>query len=114
MKQSKGIDLIEPDYLAHRQNEALDALEKGEIEQICVSVARPVDQIVTFGLRSGFLKPALQSFPDPRKNWEVPIDILLLPQILQRLNDEHSLLLAPYMLNSADLNPQSWVTMPPC
>jgi hypothetical protein len=100
---SEGIEQIEPDYLAHRQNEALDALQKGEVEQICVSAPRPVDQIVSFGLKSGFLKPALLSFPDPRKKWEVPIDILLLAQILQRLNDEHSLLLAPYMLNSADL-----------
>ena len=103
MKPSNGVDLIEPNYLAHRQNEALDALKKGEIEQICVSVTRPVDQIVMYGLRTGFLQPALRSFPDPRKSWDVPIDILLLPQILQRLNDEHSLLLAPYMLNSSDL-----------
>ena len=69
MHQSKGVGIIEPDYLAHRQNEALDALEKGEIEQICVNAARPVDQIVMFGLRSGFLQSALRFFPDPRKNF---------------------------------------------
>jgi hypothetical protein len=62
-----------------------------------------VDRIVAFGLESGFLQTGLRAFPDPRKNLEIPIDALLLPQILQRLNNEHSLLLAPYMLNSAEL-----------
>ena len=33
----------------------------------------------------------------------MPKEVLLLPQILQRMNNEHSLLLAPYCLNSAQL-----------
>jgi len=90
-------------FVAHRQRETLDCLEKGEIESIRISQKLPVDQIVAFGLEQGFLTAGLKEFPDPRKTWEVPIEVLLLPQILQRLNDEHSLLLAPYMLNSADL-----------
>ena len=45
----------------------------------------------------------IELFPDPRKTFDIPIEVLLLPQVLQRLNDEHSLLLAPYMLNSAEL-----------
>jgi hypothetical protein len=63
----------------------------------------PVDQLISFGLREGFLKPGLQSFPDPRQTFEVPIDVVLVSQILQRLNDEHSLISAPYALNSAEL-----------
>ena len=62
-----------------------------------------MNEIVAFGLKEGFLQEGLRPFPDPRKNFEVPIDVILLCQILQRLNDEHSLLLAPYMLNSAEL-----------
>jgi hypothetical protein len=90
-------------FIWHRQKETLDALKAGEIESVQVSAELPVDKIVSFGLKEGFLKQGLQLFPDPRKRWEVPIDVALLPQVLQRLNDEHSLLLAPYMLNSADL-----------
>jgi len=99
----KGIGKFGTVYVSHRQKETLDALEKGEIESIRVSQKLPVDRIVSFGLQEGFLQKGLKSFPDPRKLWEVPIEVLLLPQILQRLNDEHSLLLAPYMLNSSDL-----------
>ena len=56
-----------------------------------------------FGLTEGFLKEGLKIFPDQRKTFDKPIVVLLLSQVFQRLDDEHSLLLAPYMLNSAEL-----------
>jgi hypothetical protein len=90
-------------YLFHRQDEVMNAFREGEIEDIQVSQKMPVDQLISFGLREGFLKPGLQSFPDPRQTFEVPIDVVLVSQILQRLNDEHSLISAPYALNSAEL-----------
>lgn len=93
----------EAPLLYHRQKEALDLLKRGKISDIRVSHKLPVDQIVGFGLDQDFLQEGLKLFPDPRKYFEVPVDVLLLPQILQRLHDEHSLLLAPYMLNDADL-----------
>lgn len=103
MRQPNGLGVFEAQTIAHRQRETLDALKKGEIESVRVSQKLPVDQIVGFGLKEGFLQEGLGKFPDPRKLWEVPIRVVLLPQILQRLNDEHSLLLAPYMLNSAEI-----------
>jgi hypothetical protein len=94
----------QPDYfIAHRQKETIDSLKKGEIERVCISQKFPADSIALFGLREGFLKEGFKTFPDPRKKIEVPIDVILTAQILQRLNDEHSLLLAPYMLNNAEL-----------
>lgn len=93
----------DPIVIQHQQEHTLDALSQGDIEEIRISQKLPVDSIVEYGLELGILKKGLQSFPDPRMYCEVPIDALLLPQILQRLNDEHSLLLAPYMLNNADL-----------
>jgi len=98
--------LIDPEVIHHRQKETLEALQKGEIENVRISKNLPVDRIVEFGLKEGLLQKGLRSFPDPRQSFEVPIDALLLPQILQRLNDEHSLLLAPYMLNNAALMTQ--------
>ena len=95
--------LCDPPLLFHRQKQTLDSLKKGEITDIRVSHSFAADKIVAFGLDEGFLQEGLRAFPDPRKRSEVPIDVLLLPQILQRLHDEHSLLLAPYMLNDADL-----------
>lgn len=94
---------VEPPLLFHRQKEVLDSLRKGDVSDIRVSHSFAADKVVAFGLDQGFLKVGLEKFPDPRRHIEVPIDVLLLPQILQRLHDEHSLLLAPYMLNDADL-----------
>ena len=87
----------------HRQEATLDALKKGEIEDLRVGFKWMVDRVVGFGLDEGILAPGFAAFPDPRRSSEVPISALLLPQILQRLNDEHSLLLAPYLLNDAAL-----------
>ena len=95
--------LRETPLIFHRQKEVIDSLKKGEISDIRVSQSYAADKIVSFGLKEGFLQEGLKCFPDPRRHVEVPIDALLLPQILQRLHDEHSLLLAPYMLNDADL-----------
>ena len=89
--------------LKHSQEKVLDALEKGEITDFSFSSKTPVDNIVSYGLKEGLVQSGLKSFPDPRKYYEVPIEALLLPQIIQRLNNEHSLLTAPYMLNSAEL-----------
>ena len=89
--------------ISHKQKETIANLKAGEIDDLRVSNQLPIDDIVKFGLKEGFLKEGLKSFPDPRKTFDIPIEVLLLPQVLQRLDDEHSLLLAPYMLNSAEL-----------
>ena len=89
--------------ISHKQKETIANLKAGEIDDLRVSNQLPIDDIVKFGLKEGLLKEGLKSFPDPRKSFDIPIEVLLLPQVLQRLDDEHSLLLAPYMLNSADL-----------
>jgi len=94
---------VEARILKHRQNEVVDALKKGEVDLIRYDQKWPADELVCFALDQGFLQEGLRSFPDPRKSWEVPIDVMLLAHIMQRLNDEHSLLLAPYMINSSDL-----------
>lgn len=93
----------EPRILKHRQEEVIDALKKGEISRIRYDQKWPADQLVRYALDEGILQEGLRSFPDPRKKWEVPIEIMLLAHVMQRLNDEHSLLLAPYMINSADI-----------
>jgi hypothetical protein len=93
----------EPRWIVRRQNIVLEKLKRGEIEDVRFSQKLPVDEIVAFGMKQGLLQAGLRSFPDPRKRFEVPIEVILLSQILQRLHNEHSLLLAPYMLNDATL-----------
>ena len=96
---------IEPpsEHILYLQKETLDCLSKGEIEAVMADQVLPIDSIISFGLDQGILQEGLCSFPDPRKKHSVPIEVLLLPQVMQRLNDEHSLLSAPFMLNSAEL-----------
>lgn len=87
----------------HKQDETISRLKSGDVDDIRISTKLPIDDIVKFGLKEKFLQEGLKSFPDPRKSYDIPIEVLLLPQIIQRLDDEHSLVLAPYMLNSAEL-----------
>ena len=89
--------------VTHKQEETIAALKAGEIDDLRVSNQLPIDDIVKYGLKEKFLREGLKSFPDPRKNYDIPIEVLLLPRVIQRLDDEHSLLLAPHMLNSAEL-----------
>lgn len=103
MQLPKSRPFSEPRWIRHRQEDVLDRLKQGEIEDVRITQKLPVDQIVAFGLKEQFLQKGLRSFPDPRKEFEVPIDVILLSQVLQRLNNEHSLLLGPYMLNDASL-----------
>lgn len=103
MAVAETADFSDATLLFHRQEKVLDSLKRGEISDVRVSQSYAADKIVSFGLREGFLQEGLKSFPDPRRMSSVPIDALILPQILQRYQDEHSLLLAPYMLNDADL-----------
>ncbi len=89
--------------IEYKPKETLEALKEGQIENMRVTAQMPIDDIVCFGLDEAFLKEGLTSFPDPRKFHDIPIEVLLLPQVIQRLDDEHSLVNAPYMLNSAEL-----------
>ena len=89
--------------IRHSQKETIESLKEGDIEDLRMSCKLPVDHIANYGLETGLLQEGLKCFPDPRKRAEIPIEVLLLPQIIQRLNDEHSLVTAPYMLNSAEL-----------
>ena len=99
-------NLIEfPDLpiLKHDHEATMKSLKNGDLKDAGISCKKPIDHIVNYGLNEGLLQEGLKAFPDPRKKFEVPIEVLLLPQIIQRLDNEHSLVSAPYMLNSAEL-----------
>ena len=89
--------------ISHKQKETFANLKAGEIDDLRVSNQLPIDDIVKSGFERRFVKRRIEKFSRPKKSFDIPIEVLLLPQVLQRLDDEHSLLLAPYILNSADL-----------
>ena len=65
--------------ISRKQKETIANLKAGEIDNLRVSNQLPIDDIVKFGLKEGFLKEGLKSFPDPRKSFDIPIEVLLLP-----------------------------------
>ena len=103
MQIQNVIEFPDVPILKHDRKETIKALKNGDIKEVRVSSKKPVDYIVNYGLDEGILQEGLKEFPDPRKIFEVPIEVLLLPQIIQRLDNEHSLVSAPYMLNCAEL-----------
>lgn len=91
-------------YLIRRdQNFVLKKMESGDVDDIVVNSMTAIDELISFGLGQGFLKDILKSFPDPRKSFDIPMEVLILPQIMQRINNEHSLSSSPYMLSSTQL-----------
>ena len=97
------MDFPDLPIIKHDHEATMKSLKNGDVKDVRVSCKKPVDYIVNYGLNEGIIQKGLKSFPDPRKNFDVPIEVLLLPQIIQRLDNEHSLVSAPYMLNSAEL-----------
>ena len=64
----------------HKQDETISRLKSGDVDDIRISTKLPIDDIVKFGLKEKFLQEGLKSFPDPRKSYDIPIEVLLLPQ----------------------------------
>ena len=62
--------------ISHKQKETIANLKAGEIDDLRVSNQLPIDDIVKFGLKEGFLKEGLKSFPDPRKNFDIPLQMV--------------------------------------
>ena len=83
--------------------ETIKRLRNGEIDEIRISMQTTIDEIINYGLKTDLLKKVLESFPDPRKSFEVPLKVLLLPQIMQNLSNETGLGLAPQMINNSEI-----------
>jgi len=52
----QGVKKFDAIFMAHRQQQTLDSLEKGEIDGVRITQKLPMDQMVAFALREGFLQ----------------------------------------------------------
>ena len=88
-------------------------MKEGNITGFQYSSETVVDKIVSYLLENPTFKSALKSFPDPRNKLfsSVPMNVILLATILQILNDEHSIVNSPYMLNDAKIMAQLGYTV---
>ena len=96
-------DIFKFYLLRKNDSETLKSLKSGEVDEVRVSAETAIDEIIKYGLDTNLLKKIFSSFPDPRKMIEVPIDVLLLPQVIQNLSNETGIGLAPQMINNSDL-----------
>src|SRR5918912_3600844 len=85
-----------------RDGEAVrQALELGEIAHIETSSEELTDEFLLFAIESGLLKRWARSFPDPRCEPEIVMEVILPAHIAARFAGLYSMRKAGYVLRSA-------------
>src|SRR5438105_4152199 len=90
-------------YLAHRPDEVLAALRCGDVTYIDVATEQLPDYFLLYALESGLLKGLANSFPDPRDQPEIQMQILLAAGIAGHFAGLYALSQSPYALHSPKL-----------
>jgi Transposase DDE domain len=89
--------------LTHNPTQVLQALDEGRLSGLCTAGEEETDQFLLFAQRCGLLATLGQTFPDPRKQCEVPAAAILLACVAAAFQQEYALCQAPLALHSARL-----------
>jgi hypothetical protein len=89
--------------LTHDPTQVLQALDEGRLAGVCTAGEEETDQFLLFAQRCGLLTTLGQTFPDPRRQCEVPAEAILLACIAAAFQQEYALCQAPLALHSARL-----------
>lgn len=89
--------------LTHDPPQVLRALDEGRLAGVATAEEEETDQFLLFAQRSGLLASLGQSFPDPRRQCEVPAKAILLACVAAAFQQEYALCQAPLALHSARL-----------
>jgi hypothetical protein len=92
-----------PQVYEQDQQNVLNALRAGTIEYADLSQWSFSDEFLCFALKSGFLKMADQSYPNPRVKNEVPVWFLLSTQLLMRIHQSSRYHQLQYLLNAGSI-----------
>src|SRR4029453_8790785 len=85
-----------------RKGEAVrQAIELGEIVPIETGSEELTDEFLLFAIESGLLKSWAESFPDPRGEPEIAMEVILPAHIAARFAGLYSMRKAGYVLRSA-------------
>jgi hypothetical protein len=85
-----------------RDSEAVrQAMELGEIAHLETSSAELTDEFLLFALESGLLKTWADTFPDPRREPEIGMEVIVPAHLAARFAGLYSLRKAGYVLRSA-------------
>src|SRR5262245_7091813 len=95
-------DAVESIKLWARKGEAVrQAIELGEIAHIETASEELTDEFLLFAIASGLLKRWAGSFPDPRDEPEIAMEVILPAHIAARFAGLYSMRKAGYVLRSA-------------
>ena len=65
--------------LQQNPKKVLDNLKQGEVDSVEYAVDQITDEFMIYGIRSGLIDELSKSFPDPRKECEITVNIGLPP-----------------------------------
>src|SRR3954463_11603166 len=85
-----------------RDGEAVrQALEVGEIAHIATASEELTDEFLLFAIESGLLQTWAEAFPDPRREPEIGMEVILPAHMAARFAGLYSMRKAGYVLRSA-------------
>jgi hypothetical protein len=85
-----------------RDGEAVrQAIELGEIAHIETASEELTDEFLLFAIESGLLKTWANAFPDPRREPEIGMEVILPAHLAARFAGLYSMRKAGYVLRSA-------------
>ncbi len=85
------------------QEKIIGKLNTGDVDAIELAVEQATDEFMIYGLRSGLIDELSDTFPDPRKEEEISIKIILSASIAGHFTDMYALSQSPYALHSPTL-----------
>jgi len=82
------------------QEKIIKKLNTGDVDAIELAVEQTTDEFMIYGLRSGLIDELSETFPDPRKEEEISIKLILSASIAGHFQDMYALSQSPYALHS--------------
>jgi Transposase DDE domain len=87
--------------IARNGDAVRDGIELGDIVHMATASEELTDEFLLFAIKSGLLQQWAQGFPDPRKDAEIGMDVILAAALAARFAGIYSLRKMGYVLQSA-------------
>jgi hypothetical protein len=87
--------------IARNGDAVRDAIELGDMVHMATASAELTDAFMLFAIKSGLLQQWAQGFPDPRKDAEIGMDVILAASLAARFAGIYALRKMGYVLQSA-------------
>jgi hypothetical protein len=89
------------DYVAENLEKVRQSLELGNVDHVDTASEEITDEFLLFAIESGLLNRWAESFPDPRKEPQIKMDVLLAGALAARFAKQYALRQSGYVLQSA-------------